>query len=97
LSSRFERADENGFAADDGTSLETGAVLDSATDQGGPEVLEKTALPFELVFLAAAGVIFAFFQHFQGLSSSFCRVYKQPLCIESFARNWGGQKKRACG
>ena len=37
----------------------------SCTDQGGPEVLEKTALPFGLVFLAAAGVtvalVFAFF------------------------------------
>jgi hypothetical protein len=39
-----------------GPSLETGAVLDSATDQGSPEVLEKTALPFGLVFLALAGV-----------------------------------------
>jgi hypothetical protein len=35
-----------------GPFLETGAVLDSATDQGGPEVLEKTALPFGLVFLS---------------------------------------------
>ena len=54
LSSRFQRAAENGFAADDGPTLETGAVPDSATDQGAPEVLEKTALPFGLVFLAAA-------------------------------------------
>ena len=56
LSSRFERADENGFAADDWTVSGDRAVLDSATDQGGPEVLEKTALPFGLVFLAAVGV-----------------------------------------